>query len=120
MLLRYEDMIANTTRELARIAGFLNVRASQDRVREIVELSSADRMRALEQSQSQQWVATKDRRKDIPFVRVAQSGGWKSLLPPVCVATIESAWGDLMETVGYKLSAVESAGNLRSSAVCKR
>jgi Sulfotransferase domain len=104
LLLRYEDMIANTVHNLARIAAFLNVSANQDRLQEVAERSSADRMRELEQRQSQVWVATKNRRNDIPFVRTAKAGGWKTLLPAVSVSSIESAWGDVMKTVGYDLS----------------
>jgi len=59
-------------------------------------------MRELEQRQSEEWIATKNRRQDIPFVRVAKSGGWKTMLPAVSVDVIESAWGPLMETVGYQ------------------
>ena len=42
--------------------------------------------------------------KDIPFVRTARSGGWKTSLPEVCVRQIETAWGDLMTTLGYELT----------------
>jgi hypothetical protein len=109
LLLRYEDMIANTPRELARIANFLNVNVSEGRLLEITERSSADRMRTLEQHQSQDWVATKNRRKDIPFVRLAKSGGWKTELPANSVAAIESTWGHIMRTAGYDLSSIASS-----------
>ena len=105
LLLRYEDLIAETVQELGRVAAFLCVKVTQERLQEIVRLCSADRMRQLEQHQSGQWVATKNRRNDIPFVRSARSGGWKSLLPPASAELIESAWGEVMTSVGYTLSA---------------
>jgi len=104
LLLRYEDMIADTARELARVATFLGAEVSRERLQEIIRLSSAARMRQLGQHQSDQWVATKNRRKDIPFVGAANSGGWKSLLPPVSAALIEAAWGEVMTSVGYASS----------------
>jgi hypothetical protein len=60
-------------------------------------------MREMEKSQSADWVATKNHRTDIPFVRVAKSGGWKEKLPEECVAQIEAAWGETMVALGYEL-----------------
>jgi hypothetical protein len=103
LLLRYEDMMRDTVSELTRIAHFLEIEADSARLQRAVELSSADRMRQLEKQEQDQWVATKTRRKDIPFVRVAKSGGWKTALPEPCVQQIESAWGEVMTAVGYEL-----------------
>jgi hypothetical protein len=75
LLMRYEDMMKDTVRELARISEFLDIPADPKRLRHAVESSSADRMRTLEKLEEDNWVATKNRRKDIPFVRVAKSGG---------------------------------------------
>jgi hypothetical protein len=112
LLLSYEDMIKDTASELLRIAVFLGIGADPDRLRQAVDRSSADRMRELEKSETDQWIATKNRRQDIPFVRVAKSGGWKTALPQSCVQQIEAAWGDLMTTLGYELT---SAPVLRNS-----
>jgi hypothetical protein len=103
LLIRYEDMIADTVRELARIARHLKIEASPERIQNAVERSSADRMREMEKQQENDWVATKKHRKDIPFVRVARAGGWRAQLPQTCVARIEAAWGDLMTKLGYEL-----------------
>jgi sulfotransferase family protein len=115
LLLRYEDMIADTSRELARIARHLGIEASSDRLQSVIDRSSADRMRELEKQEENQWVATKKHRKDIPFVGVAKAGGWRTNLPQSCVEQIESAWGDLMIRLGYELvttprSSAEIAG----------
>jgi hypothetical protein len=103
LLLRYEDMMQDTTRELARIAEFLGVNPEPNRLQKAIQRSSADRMRELEKQEEDKWIATKNRRKDIPFVRVAKSGGWRNSLPETCVNQIETAWGDLMTTLGYQL-----------------
>ena len=104
LLLRYEDMLAETLQAGAKIAAFLGLDASTERVIRAVELSSADRMRSLEKTQSRQWKETKNTRQDKPFVRQAASGGWKSAMPEHGVAELESAWGDVMRSVGYELS----------------
>jgi len=103
LLLRYEDMMHDTVKELARVADFLGIEPTPDRLRQAIERSSADRMRALEKAEENQWVATRKHRKDIPFVRVAKSGGWRQSLPESCAQKIEDAWGDVMMKVGYEL-----------------
>jgi hypothetical protein len=103
LLLRYEDMLANTQQESTRIAAFLGLDSSPERTARAIALSSADRMRKLEKEQSGQWKETKKTRQDKPFVRKAASGGWKSALPEHCVAQLESSWGDVMRSVGYEL-----------------
>jgi hypothetical protein len=47
---------------------------------------------------------TKTSRKDLPFVRAAGSGGWRTGLPEPLVAKIEGAWAPLMQSLGYELS----------------
>jgi hypothetical protein len=104
LLLRYEDIIKDTASELLRIAVFLGIEADPERLNQVMERSSADRMRELEKAEADRWIATKDRRKDIPFIRVAKSGGWRASLPASCVRQIEAAWGELMTTLGYELT----------------
>ena len=113
LLMRYEDMMKNTERELARISEFLDIPLEQQRLKRAIESSSADRMRVLEKLQEDKWVATKNRRKDIPFVRVAKSGGWRTALPASCVQQIENAWGGLMTPLGYELVTAPVAESVR-------
>jgi len=68
-----------------------------------LDRSSADRMRELEKTQGKDWVSTKNKRDDIPFIRTAVAGGWKTKLHPESVAEIESAWGNIMAQLGYEL-----------------
>jgi hypothetical protein len=103
LLVRYEDMLADTRKVSTKIASFLGVDSNPERIARAVALSTADRMRKLEKEQSRQWKETKNTRQDKPFVRKAASGGWRSTLPERCVAQIESAWGEVMRSVGYEL-----------------
>jgi hypothetical protein len=110
ILLRYESMKQQPDADLARVAAFLQncsfraIDASVEKLQRAVELSSPERMRALEKQQAHQWVLTRKTRSDKPFVRSATAGGWKSQLPEQSVAAIESAWGEIMQTLGYELS----------------
>src|SRR5271165_790780 len=102
-LVRYESLLADTAGELAGIAEFLGITPTPERLSEVVRLSSADRMRTLEQQQSNTSSLMKGSRKDVPFVRAAKSGGWRSELPESLVEKIETAWGPLMRHLGYEL-----------------
>ena len=102
--LRYEDMLADTARELAKVAGFIGVSASSEQIARAIERSSAARMRKLEETQTDQCNLTKGSRKDLTFVRAAGAGGWRSELPAGLVEKIETAWGSLMQHLGYELS----------------
>ena len=108
LLLRYEDMKDDTPRELERIARFLGIEPAPERLTRAIQLSSADRMRKLEQAQSDQWVATRNKRNDIPFVGGAEAGAWRTELSAKSIAEIENAWGGLMRSLGYELQAVET------------
>jgi hypothetical protein len=103
LLLRYEDMMADTVRELAKIASFLGIEADATRLSRAVEQCSAERMREQEKKQSPKWSLTRNTRQDIPFVRTARSGNWRSALPESAVAVIESNCGALMQWLRYEL-----------------
>jgi len=105
LLLRYEDMLQNTANELAKVASFLQIEPTPEKLAQAIELSSADHMRKLEKKQQGDWVLTKATRHDKPFVRAATFGGWRSALSPKSVDAIESAWGPVMRNLGYTLSA---------------
>jgi hypothetical protein len=103
VLFRYEDMLADTLHQTARLAEFLGIKPASAVLQRAIERSAADHMRELEQTQGGQWVSTKGKRTDIPFVRAATSGAWKTKMPEHSVAEIEAAWGAVMSALGYEL-----------------
>lgn len=122
LFIRYEDFKADTTLGLSRIVTFLErgsfrkVNSSPEALRRAIELSSTERMRALEKQEAGSWVLTKRTRSDKPFVRSAISGGWKSQLSGESVASIESVWGNLMQTLGYELTSHSEESQVISSS----
>src|SRR3984957_14230765 len=52
LLLRYEDLVADTARELAKVVAFLDFSVSAQQIAQAVERSSADNMRKLEKTQT--------------------------------------------------------------------
>jgi Sulfotransferase domain len=113
LLIRYEDLRQDPARELGRVASFLGRAADASALAQAVEKSSAQRMRDLEKAEHEQWVTTKGKRADVPFIAEAVAGAWKQKLPAASAALIESAWGPLMNSLGYPTS---SAGGRARTA----
>jgi hypothetical protein len=113
---RYEDMLRNPVAELRKMTPVLKINPTPETLARAVELSSADRMRALEKTQTG-WVSTKGTRKDKPFVRAAKSGNWQNALSETSVRKIEQAWGATMQKLGYELSALPKHDRTETAAV---
>jgi hypothetical protein len=104
LLLRYEDMLADTIDSLTKIAAFLGIHATSDQLKLAVNRSSADEMRKLERKTAPAASSvTRIGRGDIPFVRAAHAGGWKECLPESSVAEMEAVLGPLMQWLSYEL-----------------
>jgi hypothetical protein len=101
LLLRYEDMLEDPVRELGRVAAFLSVGCTEEHLRRVIGLSSADFMRKLERKQAHSWTPTRKSRTDKPFIRSASAGQWNTLLSPAGVEAMEIAWRLQMELLGY-------------------
>jgi len=113
---RYEDMLRDPVAELKKMTPLLKINPTPEMLTRAVELSSADRMRALEKSQKG-WVSTKGTRKDKPFVRAAESGDWQSALSETSVRKIEQAWGATMQKFGYELTTSPKVGGTETATV---
>ena len=109
LLVRYEDLLQDPSRELCRLASFLGIAAGTEALTQAIERSSANRLRQLERVEHEAWVSTKGKRADVPFIAEAVAGTWKQKLPEASVALIESAWGPLMNSLGYETRAPHSS-----------
>lgn len=103
VFIRYEDLLANPAKTLTELAPLVGIDPTPERIERAVRLSSVSHMQDLEKKQSQEWVATKGTRQDIPFVREAKAGGWRKKLSPIVVKMIEDAWGATIKEFGYEL-----------------
>ena len=101
-------MIASAQSELGRVAELLGVAASLEDLARAVEQSSPERMRQLEKINADKNALTKGTRQDLPFVRTAKFGNWKSEMQESYIAAIEAAWAPLMKWLGYELVSRES------------
>jgi hypothetical protein len=101
---RYEDLQADPGGELVKWAPLLGVNSTPEAIERAVSLSSASKMRSLEEKQSKEWGVTKNSRQDIRFVRDAKIGGWHQKLSAESIAAIEEVWGATMQELGYELT----------------
>jgi len=108
-LIRYEDLLADPGAVLRALSPLLAIEPTSERIERAVRLSSAGNMQSLEKQQARNWVVTKNTRQDIPFVREARSGGWKTKLSAAAVRRIEEAWGPTMKELGYDLATPANA-----------
>lgn len=114
LMVRYEDLIDDPLRQLSKVAAFLNLPATPEKLNRAIELSSADRMRGLEKDEWKKWKLTKRSRREIPFVRAAKSNQWQTVLSPQSVRAIEAEWGPVMQALGYGL--VNDAASLAAAS----
>ena len=105
LLVRYEDLLKDSQRELCRLASFLGIPASTETLEQAIARSSANHLRQLEKADHETWVTTKGKRADVPFIAEAVAGAWKQKLSEPSVALIESAWGHVMTSLGYETTA---------------
>jgi Sulfotransferase domain len=104
LLLKYEDMLADTAHELARAADFGGWPASPEGIARAVTRSTADKVRGCKTKQGESYVPTQ-----------AGKSRWQNDMPESQIARIEAAWGDVMACLGYDLASRERGSAFKSS-----
>jgi hypothetical protein len=97
MVVRYEDMKEDATRELARVLSFGGLDLPGSAVESAVEAARFDRMRKLEEKFGPVWPGSGEERT----VRRGTVGGWRDELDERTLAAIERVYGATMDRVGY-------------------
>lgn len=105
LMLRYEDLLADTEPQLRKIAEFLDIDQDPRDLRRANEASRFDRMRALEESQLDHKARLKQGAGagagNIPFVRDGTAEGWRAVLSDPDRDRIERTWSVTMRRLGY-------------------
>lgn len=96
----YEALFENPFGELGAIARFLEIPFTAASLKSAISASTAGRMRDLHRRDGDPW-AGKVVRKDIPFVRKAQPGAWRTDLPANLAREVEAQWRGPMRQLGY-------------------
>jgi hypothetical protein len=101
LTIRYESLSDDPLAEAHRICTFLGIEHDEATIAECVEQSSARRMRHLERLQSELWLETANRRKDIPFIRSASADAWRKELPSEIAERVFAEFSEPMSRLGY-------------------
>ena len=89
-LMRYEDLVADATRELMRLATFTGLAASPETIAQAIRRSSS---------------------------QAPAKTNWRNDLTDAQVARTEATWGDIMACLGYELVTRNSRSALDSSLI---
>jgi len=104
LLLRYEDLRADTAGELGRVFEFLDTPASSRELQEAVRFASVENMRQME-AKGTFWLAgsrlrTRDKSNPDAFkVRRAKVGGWRDYLDEAKTAEVEAYLRERLDPV---------------------
>ncbi|NER00851.1 MAG: hypothetical protein F6K30_29855 [Cyanothece sp. SIO2G6] len=101
LLVRYEDLIDDTYRELARILDFSGLPLQQDKVASAVESSSFSKMQRMEQNQIEQFEQLVNSDHSIKFIRQGRVGVWQEWFDSELLQYIFKMHGDTLEKLGY-------------------
>lgn len=100
LVVRYEDLLADTAAELARVAAFLGARPDDATLRAVVESNTATRMRSKEDDSA---LLARRKRNDVPFVRRAAAGQWSESFDDDDLERFERVAGASLTRLGYEL-----------------
>lgn len=100
LLIRYEDLAADTLSQATRIAAMLGLVLPERDVEKAVEAASFDRMVSMERDHVSSPRAASDD-KDITFLRQGAPHGWRSELSDRSASLIASNFADAMTLFGY-------------------
>jgi Sulfotransferase domain len=97
LILRYEDMLSDPARSFGRLAAFLRLRPSPERLRRAIEMSSFEELAAQERRAGfVERPETAER-----FFRAGQAGQWREALSADQVKSIIAAHAPMMMRFGY-------------------
>lgn len=102
ILVRYEDIQSDASRELNRVLEFAGLSVCQQAVVSAVEASNFERMQSLEKSQyklSQSKLATSD--PSIQFVRKGEIGDWQNYFTDELLSQFIDIQGKALQRLGY-------------------
>jgi hypothetical protein len=97
LVLRYEDMLANTYATFSKALNFIGINADQQQIEAAIAASSFEQ---LQQKEKEKGFTEKN--KNTSFFRQGKAGGWKNELSKEQVEAIAVQHKDTMNMYGYK------------------
>jgi len=96
LLVRYEDLLRNTQRELKRMAEYVSLEVTDQQIDWAVKHSSFKKMRRLEETKGRPYGKRGHR-----FVRSGRAGGWMEHFDERCKEIFKSSAGEMLIRLGY-------------------
>ena len=115
IVIKYEQMRANPTAELARMLEFLGVRPGPDVVEKAVVNNTLEKMRAKEDKTAKFQVFHRTSSEDHRFIRKGAVGGWHGKLTPSQIDCIRQYAGDALARLGYEVETPAKQGQTLST-----
>ena len=97
LLVRFEDLRADTVGQLRRLADFLAIEASDEAIARAVDHNALGRMREKEDA----GVVLSDSRDDVRFVASGAVDAWQRQLDPALAEHITTAFASNLDRLGY-------------------
>ena len=95
--MRYEDMLAQPEQSFGALTRFLGLDTTAERLRQVIELSSFDKLREQEEQLGFNERSTMSKR----FFRAGRAGQWRTKLTPAQVEAVVRANEKQMRRFGY-------------------
>ncbi|WP_176555741.1 sulfotransferase domain-containing protein [Virgibacillus ndiopensis] len=103
LLVKYENLLQDTTKEAHRIISFLNLDRTEQEINEAVNWASFDNMKTLEQKQQSHLNGDSPIvNRTMPFVREGKANKWKSVLSKEQQQQINQTFNKTLTRLGYK------------------
>lgn len=104
LLIKYEDLLENTSKEVQRLLNFLNLSRTENEISEAIKWASFDNMKALEQKQKDYLNGNSPYvNKSMPFLREGRANKWKSVLNKEQLQKINQKFSKTLKKLGYDL-----------------
>jgi hypothetical protein len=102
LCIRYEDLSANPTETVRKLAAFLNMEYDADRIELAIKRSSFGNMKTLAEQAGSTWRGNRGvKNPEIPFVRSGKTNEWSEKLDSNVLELIYRECGDLLSELGY-------------------
>lgn len=105
LLVRYEDLLHNTSKEARRVLNFLNLDRTEKEIKEAIQWASFDNMKALENKQKVHLNGNSPFvNASMPFLREGQANKWKSVLNEEQQKKITQTFYQTLTKLGYDVT----------------
>ena len=101
LVVRYEDLLSHSIRELRKICMFLQIDVSDNQLEKAIDLNSFDAMK--QRGEQARFKSATEKSTEVPFMRKGTSGQWRELFTKTQLQRFCSVVGDVLNDLGYEV-----------------